>query len=110
MFYDERYSEVHLPQDTPDYVLLAEAYGAVGLRASTPDEVDNVVDKALGVDDRPCVIDFRVDQGEMCFPMIPAGASNDDIIVGPGGRKPATAAFVEDGSDFAFGGMGREVG
>ena len=110
LFYDERYSEVHLPQDTPDYVRLAEAYGAVGLRASTPDEVDNVVDKALGIDDRPCVIDFRVDQGEMCFPMVPAGASNDDIIVGPGGRKPATAAFIEDGSDFAFGGMGSEVG
>jgi acetolactate synthase-1/2/3 large subunit len=110
LFYDERYSEVHLPQDTPDYVALAEAYGAVGLRATTPDEVDNVVDKALGIDDRPCVIDFRVDQGEMCFPMIPAGASNDDIIVGPGGQKPAAAAFAEDGSDFAFGGMGREVG
>jgi acetolactate synthase-1/2/3 large subunit len=110
LFYDERYSEVHLPQDTPDYVALAEAYGAVGLRATTPDEVDNVVDKALGIDDRPCVIDFRVDQGEMCFPMIPAGASNNDIIVGPGGQKPAAAAFAEDGSDFAFGGMGREVG
>ena len=110
MFYDERYSEVHLPQDTPDYVRLAEAYGAVGLRASTPDEVDNIVDKALGIDDRPCVVDFRVDQGEMCFPMIPAGASNDDIIVGPGGQLPSNPAFVEDGSDFAFGGMGREVG
>ena len=110
LFYDERYSQVQLPQDTPDYVALAEAYGAVGLRATTPDEVDNVVDKALGIDDRPCVIDFRVDQGEMCFPMIPAGASNDDIIVGPGGRRPAAADFVEDGSGYAFGGMGREAG
>ena len=60
LFYDERYSEVHLPQ-VPDYVKLAEAYGGVGLRATTPDEVDNVIDKALGIDDRPCVIDFRVD-------------------------------------------------
>ena len=83
LFYDERYSEVHLPQEVPDYAKLAEAYGAVGLRATRPDEVETIVDKALGVDDRPCVIDFRVDPTEMCFPMIPAGASNDDIILGP---------------------------
>jgi acetolactate synthase I/II/III large subunit len=83
LFYDERFSEVHLPPDVPDYVRLAEAYGAIGLRAATVDDVDGVIDKALGVDDRPCVIDFRVDPGEMCFPMVPAGASNDDIIVGP---------------------------
>ncbi|HZK51370.1 MAG TPA: acetolactate synthase large subunit [Actinomycetota bacterium] len=85
LFYDERYSEVHLPQ-VPDYVKLAEAYGAVGLRATSVDEVDNVIDKAMGVDDRPCVIDFRVDAGEMCFPMVPAGATNDEVIVGPNER------------------------
>jgi acetolactate synthase-1/2/3 large subunit len=85
MFYDERYSQVHLPQ-VPDYVKLAEAYGAVGLRATSVDEVDNVIDKAMTVDDRPCVIDFRVDAGEMCFPMVPAGATNDEIFVGPGQR------------------------
>jgi len=83
LFYDERYSQTHLPQ-VPDYVKLAEAYGAVGLRATSVDEVDNVIDKAMTVDDRPCVIDFRVDAGEMCFPMVPAGATNDDIMVGPG--------------------------
>ena len=110
LFYDERYSEVHLPQDYPDYVRLAEAYGAVGLRATDPEDVGSIVDKALGIDDRPCVIDFRVDEGEMCFPMVPAGASNDDIIMGPRNQRPKTSTFVEDGSDFAFGGMGREVG
>jgi acetolactate synthase-1/2/3 large subunit len=83
LFYDERYSEVHLPQDVPDYAKLAEAYGAIGLRATRPEDVEAIVDKALGVDDRPCVIDFRVDPGEMCFPIIPAGACNDDIILGP---------------------------
>ena len=62
---------------------LAEAYGAVGYRVTEPDEVGPVIDKALSVDDRPCVIDFRVDPAENCFPMIPAGASNDDIILGP---------------------------
>jgi acetolactate synthase-1/2/3 large subunit len=83
LFYDKRYSEVYLPPDLPDYVKLAEAYGCVGLRATTLDEVDNVIDKAFGVTDRPVVIDFRVDPTEMCFPMVPAGASNDDIILRP---------------------------
>jgi acetolactate synthase-1/2/3 large subunit len=83
LFYQERYSEVYLPPDVPDYVALTEAYGGVGLRASSPDEVDAVIDKALAVDDRPCVIDFRVDPAEMCYPMVPAGASNDDIILDP---------------------------
>lgn len=83
LFYDERYSETYLPADVPDYAKLAEAYGGVGLRATSPDEVDIVIEKALGVDDRPTVIDFRVDPGEMCFPMVPAGASNDDIILDP---------------------------
>jgi acetolactate synthase-1/2/3 large subunit len=82
LFYDERYSEVHLP-DVPDYVKLAEAYGAVGMRATSPEEVDVVIDKAMGVGDRPTVIDFRVDKGEMCWPMVAAGASNDDIMLDP---------------------------
>ncbi len=83
LFYKGRFSETYLPADTPDYVKLAEAYGGIGLRATTPDEVDNVLDKALGIDDRPCIIDFRTDPTEMCFPMVPAGASNDDILLAP---------------------------
>jgi acetolactate synthase-1/2/3 large subunit len=110
LFYEERYSEVHLPQ-TPDYVKLVEAYGGVGLRATSPEEVEACIDKALGVDDRPCVIDFRVDPNEMCFPIVPAGMSNDDVILGPNGEKaaPAAAMVAEQsfgGSDFAFGGLG----
>jgi acetolactate synthase I/II/III large subunit len=94
LFYGSRFSEVYLPPDVPDYVRLAEAYGAIGLQATTVDDVDAVIDKALGVDDRPCVIDFRVDPEEMCFPMVPAGASNDDIILGPQTR----AALEPQGS------------
>jgi acetolactate synthase-1/2/3 large subunit len=90
LFYNERYSAVYLTQDTPDYVKLAEAYGCVGLRAERPEEVDTVIEKALSIDDRSVVIDFRVDPREMCFPMVPAGASNDDIIVGPEGLLPTT--------------------
>jgi acetolactate synthase-1/2/3 large subunit len=88
LFYEERYSQVYLSYDVPDYVKLAEAYGAVGLRAEHPEEVDAVIEKALSVEDRSVVIDFRVDSREMCFPMVPAGASNDDIIIGPEGLKP----------------------
>jgi acetolactate synthase-1/2/3 large subunit len=86
LFYDSRYSQVALPPDVPDYVALVEAYGGVGFRATAPEEVETVIDKALSVDDRPCVVDFRVDPGEMCFPMVPAGASNDDVMLGPGRR------------------------
>jgi len=104
LFYDERYSEVYLPPDTPDYVKLAEAYGCVGLRAQTTDEVDATVAEALAIEDRPVVVDFRVDPAEMCFPIVPAGASNDDVILGPG--QTAEDAVAEEGSDYAFGGLG----
>jgi acetolactate synthase-1/2/3 large subunit len=88
LFYKERYSQVYLSYDVPDYVKLAEAHGAVGLRAEHPDEVDPVIEKALSVEDRSVIIDFRVDSREMCFPMVPAGASNDDIVLTPEGLKP----------------------
>ena len=108
LFYEERHSHVHLPQ-IPDYVQIAEAYGGVGLRAESPDEVENVIDKALSVDDRPCVIDFRVDPEEMCFPMVPAGHSNDDVQVAPGEIPRSSNAHLDDfdGSDYAFGGLSR---
>ncbi|MHB1502853.1 MAG: acetolactate synthase large subunit [Acidimicrobiales bacterium] len=90
MFYEERYSEVYLSPDLPDYVKWAEAMGCVGLRVESPEEVAPAIDKANSIDDRPVVIDFRTDAFEKVYPMVPAGASNDDIVVGPsageGGR------------------------
>ena len=83
LFFDERYSGVYLDPDVPDYVKLAEAYGAVGLRVDSPEEVDAAIEKAYAVEDRSVVIDFRTDPREGVFPMVPAGASNDDIILGP---------------------------
>jgi acetolactate synthase-1/2/3 large subunit len=83
LFFEERYSGVYLDPDVPDYVKLAEAYGAVGLRVESPEEVDATIEKAYAVEDRSVVIDFRVDPREGVFPMVPAGASNDDIILGP---------------------------
>src|SRR5207302_756499 len=90
MFYDERYSEVYLSPDLPDYVKWADAMGCVGLRVESPEEVGPAIDKANSIDDRPVVIDFRTDSSEKVFPMVPAGGSNDDIVVDPahgeGGR------------------------
>ena len=83
MFYAERYSEVYLSPDLPDYVRWAEAMGCVAFRVSTPEEVEPTIEKANEVDDRPVVIDFRIDSMEQVYPMVPAGASNDDIVVHP---------------------------
>ncbi|MDQ6782909.1 MAG: acetolactate synthase large subunit [Actinomycetota bacterium] len=83
MFYEERYSEVYLSPDLPDYVKWAEAMGCVAFRVDSPDEVAPTIEKANAIDDRPVVIDFRTDAREKVFPMVPAGASNSDVVVHP---------------------------
>jgi acetolactate synthase-1/2/3 large subunit len=83
MFYDERYSEVYLSPDLPDYKLWAEAMGCVGMRVESPDEVDAAIQKANEIDDRPVVIDFRTDSREKVYPMVPSGLSNDQIVTDP---------------------------
>ncbi len=84
MFYDERYSEVYLSPEVPDFVRWAEAMGCVGIRVDAPEEVQPAIDKANEIDDRPVVVDFRTDASEKVFPMVPAGMSNDDIVLPPG--------------------------
>src|SRR3954453_22154601 len=90
IFYEERYSEVYLSPDLPDYVKWAEAMGCVGMRVDSADDVVTTIEKANAINDRPVVIDFRTDWREKVYPMVPAGSSNDDIILGPefgeGGR------------------------
>ncbi|MFP5256958.1 MAG: acetolactate synthase large subunit [Acidimicrobiia bacterium] len=83
MFYEERYSEVYLSPDLPDYKLWAEAMGCVGMRVEAPEEVESAIQKANEIDDRPVVIEFRTDSAEKVFPMVPAGKTNDDIITDP---------------------------
>jgi len=83
MFYDERYSEVYLSPDLPDYVGWAEAMGCVGMRVESPDQIQSAIDKANEIDDRPVVIDFRTDAREKVFPMVPSGKTNWDINTGP---------------------------
>ncbi|MCL5048827.1 MAG: acetolactate synthase large subunit [Firmicutes bacterium] len=87
MFYEERYSEVYLSADLPDYVKWAESMGCVGFRVDDPGEVSSVIEKANSIHDKPVVVDFRTDSMEKVFPMVPAGASNDDILVHPSLRE-----------------------
>jgi acetolactate synthase I/II/III large subunit len=83
MFYDERYSEVYLSTDVPDYVKWAESMGCVAIRVESPEEVEPAIEKANSINDRSVVVEFRVDSGEKVFPMVPAGSSNDDILLHP---------------------------
>jgi acetolactate synthase-1/2/3 large subunit len=83
MFYDERYSEVYLSTDTPDFVKWAEAMGCVGIRVESPEEVEPAIEKANSINDRSVVVEFRTDASEKVFPMVPAGAANDDLLVHP---------------------------
>ena len=93
LFYNERYSNTDLHSHSfPDFVKLAEAYGCYGLQATSAHEVDSIIEKAMGMNDAPVVIDFRVHKDAMVWPMVAAGTSNDDIMV-------ARAMAPEWGSD-----------
>jgi acetolactate synthase I/II/III large subunit len=96
LFYNERYSstDLHPRQDSgapeqasstgtrvPDFVKLAEAYGCAGLRCETAGQVDEVIEQAMKITDRPVVVDFIVHRDAMVWPMVAAGTSNDDIKV-----------------------------
>ncbi len=80
LFYDHRYSEVEM-KVLPDFVKLAESYGAVGLRAQVKGDVDKVIQQALQVTDRPVVIDFVTTLEDNVYPMVPAGGAVSDIVL-----------------------------
>jgi acetolactate synthase-1/2/3 large subunit len=79
MFFDERFSQVHLTHHIPDYARLAEAYGALGFTVESEDELEDTLAEALSCG-RTAVVDARVDPREHCFPMIPAGAAALDLV------------------------------
>jgi acetolactate synthase-1/2/3 large subunit len=92
LFYEERYSQTSLGTHAapatetirarhaiPDFVKLAEALGCVGMRCETKGDVDATIAKAMAIDDAPVVVDFTVGKDAMVWPMVAAGASNDDI-------------------------------
>ena len=82
LFYGGRISASDLGTTVPDYPKLAEAMGCVGLQVDQPDEVESAIDKMMSVDDSPVVLEVVSPLDEMCFPMVPAGGSNDDIVMG----------------------------
>jgi acetolactate synthase I/II/III large subunit len=81
LLYEGRYSESY-SDSLPDFVKLADAFGAVGLRADKPAELDGVIKEMLGVN-RPVIVDVAVDPAENCFPMIPSGAAHNEMLLGP---------------------------
>ncbi len=82
LFFKRRYSSTYLEQG-PDFVKLAEAYGAVGIRAISPAEVAPALEKAMEINDRPVIMDFQVTSEENVFPMV-APASPIHQIIGGG--------------------------
>ncbi len=79
MFYDSRYAHTDMVH-APDFVKLAEAYGAVGLRAKRPDEVEAVLKKGLSVP-KTVIMEFLVEREEKVYPMVPAGAPITDMLL-----------------------------
>jgi len=76
-----RYSESYM-NSLPDFVKLAEAFGAVGLRVSDPTKVDDTIREMVDIK-RPVIVDCLVDRNENCFPMVPSGAAHNEMLLGP---------------------------
>ena len=81
LFFKDRLSHTDIRVGTPDFVKLAEAYGAVGIRVTSESEVGPAIKKAMAVKDRPCLIDFLVARDENVMPMVPAGGTVDEMLV-----------------------------
>jgi acetolactate synthase-1/2/3 large subunit len=85
LLHEKNYAESYT-EALPDFVKLAEAYGAVGIRASTPDELDSKI-KQMIKSDKPVLFDCVVDRVENCFPMIPSGKGHNEMILSPEDEK-----------------------
>lgn len=79
LFYDKRYASTSM-ENAPDFVKLAEAFGAMGLRATKPEEVEEVLAKGLAAD-KPVIMDFVVEKEECVYPMVPAGAPITEMLL-----------------------------
>ena len=80
LFWNKHYSGVDISAQ-PDFVKLAEAYGAAGIVVEKPADVEKALKKSLTIKDKPVVIDFRIDPEENVYPMIPAGMSVEDMLI-----------------------------
>lgn len=82
LFYEGRYSNTNLESKRiPNFPMLAEAMGCVGLSCDRPEDVDATIEKAMSIDNQPVVVDFRVNRDAMVWPMVAAGTSNDEILI-----------------------------
>jgi acetolactate synthase-1/2/3 large subunit len=82
LFYDSRYSNTSLESKrVPNFPMLAEAMGCVGLSCESPADVDATIEKAMSINNQPVVVDFRVHRDAMVWPMVAAGTSNDEIMI-----------------------------
>ena len=82
LFYDSRYSNTSLESKrVPNFPLLAEAMGCVGLSCDRPEDLDKTIERAMSINDQPVVVDFRVHRDAMVWPMVAAGTSNDEIMI-----------------------------
>ena len=88
LLHEKNYSESYT-EALPDFVKLAEAYGAVGIRATDPKELDNKIEEMVKID-RPVIFDCRVKKDENCFPMIPSGKAHNEMILGPEDEEEIT--------------------
>jgi acetolactate synthase-1/2/3 large subunit len=80
MFYESRYSHSYF-DSLPDFVKLAEAYGGIGIRVDRVDELDAALEKALNIDDRFVIVDVAISKEENVFPMVPAGAALNEMVL-----------------------------
>ena len=85
LLHDKNYSESYT-EALPDFVKLAEAYGAIGIRASKPDELDDKIKEMIN-SDKPVIFDCVVDKQENCYPMIPSGKPHNQMLLGPEDEK-----------------------
>jgi len=98
MFYDERFSEVHLSDSVPDYVKWAESMGAVGIRVHSPEEVAPAIEEANSINDRSVVVEFVTDARENVFPMVASGKTNSEVMVDPSQQPALDAERAAEGS------------
>jgi acetolactate synthase-1/2/3 large subunit len=82
LFYEGRYSNTNLESKrVPNFPMLAESMGCLGLSCERPEDLDKTIEKAMSINDQPVVVDFRVHRDAMVWPMVAAGTSNDEIMI-----------------------------
>ena len=89
LLHGNRYSESYM-ESLPDFSKLARAFGASGLYADKPDQVDNLIAEMMATEG-PVIAEIEIDQKENCFPMIPSGAAHYEMILGPNGDQPSVS-------------------